>query len=280
MTPTSNWGPRTLRADGVEIFAFECDGSSDRAPVVLLHGAGGNALTWMPVAPAFAGRRVLMVDMPAHGLSPRPLRWDLPATADAIARAVQHRLGNVAAIWGGHSWGGKVAGLIAAANPSNCRGLLLIDPSPSAAVPIDIEEFVDGTWGLEMQPYASPDSAADAAHSLRHWQPWDEETAAAFRHGLAQRDNGSWTLSPTREDLLALATATLHFDAAEMLAKAVSVPTLLLVAGESSAWQGVTNMLVYAAASQMVIPGNHWIHQANRSAVIAAVSSWLERLGC
>lgn len=282
MTRTDQWLIRTLGAntgeiDG-ELVAFERDGSADLAPVVLLHGAGGNALTWTPIAPAFAERRVLLVDMPAHGCSATPSRWSLFDTAASIALAVSPSLGDARAIWGGHSWGGKVAGLIAASDPSHCRGLVLVDPSPSAAVPVDVENFVDDTWGIEMQSWRSPEAAAEAAKALRHWQPWDEAAQTAFRHGLAQRADGLWSLRPTREDLVALATATLHFDAGEMLAKASGVPTLLLVAEESGAWQGVTNMLVYANATQQVIAGHHWIHQCSREAVMAAISGWLAQL--
>jgi len=281
MTRAHPWNARTLEPHGTDagsgLAAFECSGSADQPPVILLHGAGGNALTWTAIAPAFAGRRMLLLDMPAHGNSASPSRWDLTATAATITRAVHPWLGDTPAIWGGHSWGGKVAGLIAASAPSRCHGLVLVDPSPSAAVPIDVAEFVDDTWSVEMQPFASPEAAAEAARSLRHWQPWDDAAQAAFRHGLARTD-GSWSLRPTREELVALATATLHFDAGEILSKASTVPTLLLVAEESSAWQGITNMLVYANATQQVIAGNHWIHQCSREAVMAAVSGWLAQL--
>ncbi|MFN2425917.1 MAG: alpha/beta fold hydrolase [Candidatus Binatia bacterium] len=272
---TTDWTERTLTAQGVELFALERGGEAGRAPIVLLHGAGGNALTWTTIAPALADRRVLLLDMPGHGRSPKLPGWDLLETADAIARAIQAYLGNTRPIWGGHSWGGKVAGIIAAQHPSHCSGLVLVDPSPSAAVPVDIEEFVNGIWAAEMQSHASPEAAAETGQAQRHWQPWDDETALAFRHGIAERTDGGWSLRPTREDLVALATATLHVDAGELLANAAFVPTLLLVAEESHPWQGITNMIVYSGATQAVIPGHHWIHQCNRSAVMAAVSGWL-----
>jgi len=277
MTANPDWTPLLLRTNGVELFAFECDGAADLAPVVLLHGAGGNALTWMTLASAFNGRRTLLVDMPAHGRSPKLAGWNLEETADAVARAVQHWLGDAAGIWGGHSWGGKVVGLVAARHPSLCRGLVLLDPSPSSAVPIPIEDFVDGTWTAELQSYATAQEACDAARSQRHWQPWTQETEAAQRHGLAQRADSSWSLAPSREDLIDLATATLHCDASEALASASAIATLLVIADESSAWQAVTNMLVYGAATQIVIPGNHWIHQCNPEAVSTAVQTWLDR---
>lgn len=259
--------------------AFERDGSARRAPVVLLHGAGGNALTWLGVAPAFGDRRVLLVDMPGHGGSASPESWNLDDTAAAVAEGVSRRFGDARAIWGGHSWGGKVAGLVAASSPERCAGLALFDPSPCAAVPIDVDEFVDDVWSVEMQPYVSQDAAARAARELRHWQPWDEVAARAFAHGLAERPDGSWTLQPSRENLLALATATLHVDRTQQLAANSGVPALLLYASESAPWQAVTNFPLYGGARQVEIPGNHWIQLASRDACIDAVRGWLDEAG-
>ncbi len=242
---------------------------------MLLHGAGGNALTWLPIEAAFAGRRVLLVDMPGHGESASPSSWALDDIAASVARAAGLHLENVPAIWGGHSWGGKVAGLVAASGAAACRALLLVDPSPSAGLPVDIDSFVDGIWQVEMQRYDSPETASDAARSLPHWQPWNDTTSSAFRHGIARREDGSWSLRPTRDEIVSLATATLHRDASAMLARNSGLPTLLLIAAESSAWQGITNAVVYAHATQREIPGHHWIHLCSSEAVADAAKAWL-----
>ncbi|MFN2378398.1 MAG: alpha/beta fold hydrolase [Candidatus Binatia bacterium] len=273
MTAPATW--RSLHLDGV-IHAFTRDGKGD--PVVLLHGAGGNALALRTIAAAFGERPLLLLDMPGHGLSPAPASWDLDDTTALVTDAAQRRFGNVPAIWGGHSWGGKVAGLVAARNPAACRGLVLVDPSPSAAVPIEIGTFVDSTWGAEMEAQTSAEDALRAAATQRHWQPWDEESAEAARHGLSRKSDGTWSLAPTRAQLLALCTAVLHVDAGEALAAAKAVPTLLLVAEESLPWQQMTNFVVYAEAARAVIPGHHWIHHCNREAVRAAIADWLAAL--
>jgi pimeloyl-ACP methyl ester carboxylesterase len=274
MKSRASWDPIAL--GGGAFTAFEKAGTGSAVPLVLLHGAGGNALTWLPIEAAFGNRRVVMVDMPAHGHSASPRSWELGDIAASVARAVTDHLGNAPAIWGGHSWGGKVAGMVAASGAAPCEGLLLVDPSPSSAVPVDNEDFVDGIWSIELRRYASPDAAADAARDLQHWQPWNETMAAAFRHGLAQHDDGSWSLRPARDQLLALAKATLHADASEDLARNARIRTLLLVAGESEMWQSITNVAVYAHATRHVIPGNHWLHLCASDAVIAAAQEWLE----
>lgn len=262
---------------GGEIVAFEKGGSPSLPPLVLLHGAGGNALTWLPIEAALAGRRALLLDMPGHGDSASPQCWALEDIAASIARATGAWLDGATAIWGGHSWGGKVAGVVAASGTA-CRGLLLVDPSPSSALPVDIDSFIDGIWTIEMQAYASPEAAAAAAKHLGHWQPWNETTVAAFRHGLAQREDGSWSLRPSRQELVELATAVLHADASDLLARNGSVPTLLVIAEESAAWQSITNGVTYAHATQVVLPGNHWIHLGNSEGVTSAASEFFSKL--
>ncbi len=79
-------------------------------PLVLLHGLGDSHRTWRRVAPRLAERfRVLMLDLPGHGLSDRP---DAPYTLDWYARMVLGWLdavgvGTAAVV--GHSYGGGVA---------------------------------------------------------------------------------------------------------------------------------------------------------------------------
>jgi pimeloyl-ACP methyl ester carboxylesterase len=65
---------RVVRVGGFELHVDEW-AHGDRAHVLLLHGLGGNSVTWHGVAPFLAerlGGRVLAVDLPGFGLS-RPL---------------------------------------------------------------------------------------------------------------------------------------------------------------------------------------------------------------
>ena len=48
-------------------------------PVLLLHGLNDSHRTWREIWPRLPGRRVLMLDLPGHGMSSRP---DAPYTLD------------------------------------------------------------------------------------------------------------------------------------------------------------------------------------------------------
>ncbi len=78
-------------------------------PLVLLHGLGDAHLTWKELAPAFADRRVLMLDLPGHGLSDRPdapycLEWYSTIVGGWLDQLGLEELDLV-----GHSFGGGVA---------------------------------------------------------------------------------------------------------------------------------------------------------------------------
>jgi pimeloyl-ACP methyl ester carboxylesterase len=78
-------------------------------PLVLLHGMNDSHRTWRDISPRLPGRRILMLDLPGHGMSGRP---DAPYTLDwnatQVARWMEH-LALVDADVLGHSYGGGVA---------------------------------------------------------------------------------------------------------------------------------------------------------------------------
>jgi pimeloyl-ACP methyl ester carboxylesterase len=99
--------PRVTLADGTAIAWTEL-GSGP--PLVLLHGLGDSHRTWRRVAPRLGRHfRVLMPDLPGHGLSGRP---DAPYTLEWYARTMASWLDQVGlerAHVIGHSFGGGVA---------------------------------------------------------------------------------------------------------------------------------------------------------------------------
>jgi pimeloyl-ACP methyl ester carboxylesterase len=96
------------------------------APVVLLHGLGGCAANWVDVAPLLAERRrVLIPELPGHGLStPLPAVPNLAVFADRV-RVIAEREGILPAAFVGHSLGGIVALRLALRQPDDVNALVL-----------------------------------------------------------------------------------------------------------------------------------------------------------
>lgn len=99
--------PHVTTADGTAIAWTEM---GEGPPLVLLHGLGDSHRTWRRVAPRLARHfRVILPDLPGHGLSGRPdapytLEWyanTLAAWLDALEIERAHLVG--------HSYGGGVA---------------------------------------------------------------------------------------------------------------------------------------------------------------------------
>ncbi|MBD0269091.1 MAG: alpha/beta fold hydrolase, partial [Cyanobacteria bacterium Co-bin8] len=65
-------------------------GTSDRLPVLLLHGLVAQSYSWRKVMPALAeqGFRAIAPDWIGHGFSDKPDRRDFPYTAEAFVEAL------------------------------------------------------------------------------------------------------------------------------------------------------------------------------------------------
>ena len=99
------------------------------APLVLLHGGSGSWTHWLRnIAPlAASGRRVLVPDLPGFGDSAAPLHGtDADAIPEPLARGLQCLLGEEACDLVGFSFGGMVAGFVAAQFPARVARLVLV----------------------------------------------------------------------------------------------------------------------------------------------------------
>ena len=118
---------RFADVDGVRLHWVELGESSANAPLVLLHGLNDCYLTWRNLAqPLARDRRVIMLDLPGHGLSARPdAGYELSWYAHVVARWLdaQH-LESVDVV--GHSFGGGVAQVMLLECPTRIRRLVLV----------------------------------------------------------------------------------------------------------------------------------------------------------
>ncbi len=101
--------------------------ATPRATVLLLHGFGGDSLTFAGLAPLLAARgwRVVAADMPGHGATAPPANTedDLLPPLLGLLQALDGRVALV-----GHSLGGAVAARLAAAAPECIFHLTLLAP--------------------------------------------------------------------------------------------------------------------------------------------------------
>lgn len=110
-----------------------------KVPVLALHGWLDNANSFLPLAEHLDGLDLVAIDLPGHGLSaPRPdgVRYhfdDYSFDALAILDALGWRRANLL----GHSLGGAVSTLVAAAAPERVRALALIEGLGPLTAPAD-----------------------------------------------------------------------------------------------------------------------------------------------
>lgn len=124
---TMPWRHHFARIDGVRLHWTEIGESGNKPPLVLLHGLNDCYRTWREVAPLLAtDRRVVVPDLPGHGLSDRP---DASYELQWYGRIMTRWLGVVhvgRADVVGHSFGGGVAQVILLQRPRRIRRLVLV----------------------------------------------------------------------------------------------------------------------------------------------------------
>ena len=177
-------------AAGIPFSSISWGNRADR-PLILIHGVTASARIWWRVGPALAvaGRRVVAVDLPGHGLTGN---WaghhrfrDNAADVAAWIRAAGLAIPDVQIV--GHSWGAMTA----------------------AALPVG--GFVPGTLVLLDPPAVPYPVIAQMASDPSELRYPDIETAVAT---LAE-ENPGWL----REDVIAKAEALMEVD--EAAARAV-----------------------------------------------------------
>ncbi|MGZ8694932.1 MAG: alpha/beta fold hydrolase [Gaiellaceae bacterium] len=120
----AGFAERRTTVRGVDVRYFV---GGDGSSVVLVHGLGGAARTWLGVAPALAERhRVIVPDLPGHGGSAGiPALPNLAPFADVVHR-VAERENALPATVAGHSLGGVVAVRHAVRYGADTRAIALL----------------------------------------------------------------------------------------------------------------------------------------------------------
>lgn len=107
-------------------FAHEAEElNKKRPPIILIHGAGGNHLSWPPQIRRLADERIYALDLPGHGKSEGVGRHSIHEYADDII-AFMKELKIRAAVMVGVSMGSAIALTLALKYPKNVLGVGLL----------------------------------------------------------------------------------------------------------------------------------------------------------
>lgn len=119
-----------VEIDGVALNVVSTPGVEGAAPLILIHGFGGDCGNWaLTQAALSSARQVIAVDLPGHGLSSKSVDKPTPeGFAALIARLIRH-LGFERLHLAGHSYGGLVASILAARLGARTLSLTLVDPA-------------------------------------------------------------------------------------------------------------------------------------------------------
>lgn len=141
MTPQNVVG-RFFDVEGGQVYVHVREG--DGPVLIFLHYWGGSRRTWTPVLERLdAGQGFVAYDQRGWGESASlPGPYGLEQLVDD-ARRVIDALGHPRHVLVGHSMGGKVAQMLAAAKPEGLAGVVLVAPAPP--VPIGVTEQVQET---------------------------------------------------------------------------------------------------------------------------------------
>jgi pimeloyl-ACP methyl ester carboxylesterase len=170
--------------------------NNDALPLVLLHGIGSGAASWVQQFEALgATRRVLAWDAPGYGVS-SPVALASPKAMDYadVLRGWLDALGIERCVLVGHSLGSIIAGAFAAAHPERLAGLLLLSPAGGyGAAAADVRE-TKRDQRLAMLAELGPAGLAEkrsanmlsqhADGAARAWVRWN--MARIVPHGYAQ----------------------------------------------------------------------------------------------
>ncbi|WP_321891178.1 alpha/beta fold hydrolase [Paraburkholderia tropica] len=200
-TRLARFAPRRVQAGEAAVSYREAPGAgsedgNEALPLVLLHGIGSGAASWVQQMETLgASRRVIAWDAPGYGAS-TPVANASPLAAD-YARVLTDWLDALdiqRCVLVGHSLGAIIAGAFAAAHPQRVSGLLLISPAAGygAADPQVRADKRDarlamladlGPQGLAEKRSANMLSA-HADDASRAWVRWN--MARVLPHGYAQ----------------------------------------------------------------------------------------------
>ena len=125
-------------AAGLHFFLHD-GGSALRPPLVLIHGAGGDHLSWLPELRRLPDYRVITLDLPGHGKTDGPGCQSIEDYARRVVKFLDVS-GFSRAVFVGHSMGGAIALALALDYPDRVVGMVLISTGACLPIPSSVIE--------------------------------------------------------------------------------------------------------------------------------------------
>ncbi|MBC5763532.1 alpha/beta fold hydrolase [Ramlibacter albus] len=168
-------GALWFQAHDTRIHAREW-GRRDAPPLLLVHGTGAWAGTWVSNAQAMAdaGFRVVAIDLPPFGYSELPANGDYSRIAQARRiQAVAAQLGPQPVTLLGHSFGGGPSAEAAMLDPSRIAHLVLVDAAiglqGDEEKPCENPAVAEAVLGWPGLRTALVGATATEPHLTQHW---------------------------------------------------------------------------------------------------------------
>jgi len=262
--------------DGLKIAGLTW-GDPEMPPVLALHGWLDNANSFAVLAPLLREHYVVAIDLTGHGQSDRRSAdstynvWDdLPQILGVVDSLGWERFELI-----GHSRGGIIATLFAAARPSRVNRLVLLDaliprPVDEADAPEQLGKFLDDRLRLMAKDdRILPDLEAAATARVRRGI---DENAARLLTGraVAKSEHGvRWTSDPR---LYGASASKLTFGQLEAILGAIEAPVLLALADDGHGKHPELSDMAseYLKRARLVrFPGCHHFHMLDAAPQLA-----------
>lgn len=113
-------------------------------PVIFIHGAGGNHLSWPIEFRRLGNHRIYALDLPGHGKSGGRGKQLISAYAENVLDWMT-AIGISSAVFIGHSMGAAIAMVIALINPGSSLGIGLIGAASRLRVAPELMQYANST---------------------------------------------------------------------------------------------------------------------------------------
>nr|WP_283161562.1 alpha/beta hydrolase [Xanthomonas nasturtii] len=258
--------------------------------VLALHGWLDNAASFVPLSAHLHAQELdlVLLDLPGHGHS----AW-LPVGAKYTLSSAIHNLLQVADALGwdrftllGHSLGGGVASLMAAAAPERIEALVVIEALGALAEPVEsmaerLRDSVRSTRTLPQRPlrvFASMEAPVRARMMAN--QLTEPAARLLVERGLRVVEGGySWCTDPRLTLPTAIRMTEAQIDA--VLASIVC-PTQAIFATPAQPYFSDTlrdhRVAMVPDARLALLPGTHHVHMETPQAVAAVINGFLQAL--